>query len=109
MLAHPGDDFEGHGLMLALQMLREYGSSRAFIEAMAAKNGVYTDFECLRPIHENLESQVRALRLRLKFLQIFLQKEATAAKLCLKESFPFNMMSGNKTVNRNCMVALRKH
>ena len=54
MLGSASDGLESHGLMLALQLLREYSSSRAFIEAMVAKNGVYTDFECLLPIHRSL-------------------------------------------------------
>ena len=50
-----------HGLMLGLQLLKEYRSTQAFLEAMIDKNGFYTDFECLHPLHEQLMAQVSLL------------------------------------------------
>ena len=53
-----GEGMRGHGLMLTFQLLQEFKSMRGFLEAMTASNGVHTDFECLRPIHESLVQQV---------------------------------------------------
>ena len=61
-LADPTAIEEGmgsHGMMLGLQLLKEHRSSRGFLEAMVAKyNDFYRDFDCLRPLHDELRAKV---------------------------------------------------
>ena len=53
-----GDKVGGHGMVVALHLLKKLKSSRKFIELMTTKFEILCkEIKCLRPIHEKLQVQ----------------------------------------------------